>query len=378
MSLDVPLLWNGPFKSALNYGEDARTLLLALERSGREVAIENWPTAQDGVKLISTYSLVSKKAALRQPTEPYVTVLNRPAPATIGEVLSGVGPTVIRTFFEGDSIPPYWLPALIRANEVWVPSRFNYKTFLHGGVPEEKLHILPPTLDFTLFNPETTQPFPRPHGAREFCFLSVLEFTKQKGWDVLLDAWCKAFAPEENVCLIIKATRHYSSSQRIEAELKEFLALHSHAPVIYDNRVLPQSHMPGLYKMCDAFVSPSRGEGWGRAIMEAQAMELTVIASCWGGNLDFTNRENSFLIDGELQPVPLTESAKQFRGMRWFEPNCEHLVSLLREVYNKEVSFLKNQQKETAKRLQEKFSEGRTAALVLRLTNSALNNWRAN
>lgn len=31
----------------------------------------------------------------------------------------------------------------LRAMQVWVPSQFNLKSFVAGGVPEEKIRILP-------------------------------------------------------------------------------------------------------------------------------------------------------------------------------------------------------------------------------------------
>lgn len=39
--------------------------------------------------------------------------------------------------------------------------------------------------------------------------------------------------------------------------------------------------MPSLYKAADAFVLPSRGEGWGIPYMEAMAMGLPTIGTNW-------------------------------------------------------------------------------------------------
>ena len=61
--------------------------------------------------------------------------------------------------------------------------------------------------------------------------------------------------------------------------------------------------MPRLYAGADAYVLPSRGEGWGRPYMEALAMGLPTIASRFSGNLEFMDDETSWLIDGELVPV---------------------------------------------------------------------------
>lgn len=40
-----------------------------------------------------------------------------------------------------------------------------------------------------------------------------------------------------------------------------------------------QRDMPKLYAAVDAFVLPTRGEGWGRTITEAMCMELPVIGT---------------------------------------------------------------------------------------------------
>ena len=44
-----------------------------------------------------------------------------------------------------------------------------------------------------------------------------------------------------------------------------------------------QAELPSLYLAVDAFVLPSRGEGWGRPVMEAMAMGLPSIATNWSG-----------------------------------------------------------------------------------------------
>lgn len=51
---------------------------------------------------------------------------------------------------------------------------------------------------------------------------------------------------------------------------------------ILDEHV-PQTALPHLYLAADAFVLPSRGEGWGRPHTEAMAMELPVITTNWSG-----------------------------------------------------------------------------------------------
>ncbi|KAJ8552169.1 hypothetical protein ON010_g10374 [Phytophthora cinnamomi] len=87
--------------------------------------------------------------------------------------------------------------------------------------------------------------------------------------------------------------------------------------------------MPSLYKAANAFVLPSRGEGWGRPHVEAMAMERPVIATFWSGTTEYMTEENSYplKIDGLIE---ITEGA--FRGHMWADPSVKHLKELLIRV----------------------------------------------
>jgi glycosyltransferase involved in cell wall biosynthesis len=50
--------------------------------------------------------------------------------------------------------------------------------------------------------------------------------------------------------------------------------------VVLDEEIAAEQ-MPSLYKGADAFVLPSRGEGWGIPYMEAMAMALPTIGTKW-------------------------------------------------------------------------------------------------
>lgn len=61
-----------------------------------------------------------------------------------------------------------------------------------------------------------------------------------------------------------------------------------------------QEDMPKLYKRAQAFVLPSRGEGWGRPHMEALSMGIPVLATNWSG-------PTAFLHEGNSYPIPIAE-----------------------------------------------------------------------
>jgi tetratricopeptide (TPR) repeat protein len=101
------------------------------------------------------------------------------------------------------------------------------------------------------------------------------------------------------------------------------------------DRILDEAEMPQLYRTADAFVLPSRGEGWGRPFMEAMALGRPVVGTNWSGNTEFMHAENAYLIDYKLGPVP-PEGLREvpfYEGLRWANPNPQHLSQLLREIY---------------------------------------------
>jgi len=86
--------------------------------------------------------------------------------------------------------------------------------------------------------------------------------------------------------------------------------------------------MPQLFKAADAFVLPSRGEGWGMPVMEAMAMGIPAISTNCSGLVDFMNENNSLLI-------PVTEY-RQVRGWKHGQlavPSLIHTRAYMRYLF---------------------------------------------
>jgi glycosyltransferase involved in cell wall biosynthesis len=67
-------------------------------------------------------------------------------------------------------------------------------------------------------------------------------------------------------------------------------------------------------------------------IAEAMLCVKPVVVTRWSGNLDFTNDQNSFLVDAEL--VPVGDSAEPYRATAtWAEPNLRSAAHALQTVY---------------------------------------------
>jgi glycosyltransferase involved in cell wall biosynthesis len=240
--------------------------------------------------------------------------------------------------FETDTIPEGWLSYCEAMDEVWVPTTFSSKAFANAGVSANRLHVLPSGVNATQFRPGLA-PLPNPH-RRGFNFLSVFEWTHRKGPDVLLRAYLAEFEPDEDVALILKTYARPDVSASLLPRISYFIEREvgmriENAPqiIVYDPSFLPTSEIPRLYASADAFVLPSRGEGYGRPYMEALCCECPVIATRWSGQMDFLDDGNAELIDCELAQVPWSTDVELFAGHRWAEPSIDHLRQIMRQVF---------------------------------------------
>jgi glycosyltransferase involved in cell wall biosynthesis len=206
------------------------------------------------------------------------------------------------------------------------------ESFSGSGVKPGKLRVIPHGVDTRRFGPET-QPL-EIEGARGFVFLSVFDWVKRKGWDVLLRAYWSEFEASDEVCLVLRISRLNP------AELAEFVSQEfgggPRATLLVLPFSVPQDLMPGLYAAADAFVLPSRGEAWGLPYGEAMAMGLPTIATKWGGHLDFMHQGNSYLVEVDRM-VPMDQETqamlKAEPGLQWAEPSVDGLRQAMRRVF---------------------------------------------
>lgn len=335
MARALPAVWAAPLLDPSGYSDEARGFLLSLDRCGWEVAARqiSWMKADDG--LVPAHRALVERALKRPAPGGEFVYVHHHQPSD-GQPLNPNGPDVARTMFETDRIPRMWLRRLLEVDEIWVPAEFNVETFARGGVPAERIQVLPGTIDFDVFRREGTEPLPLPEGSRGFTFLSTFDFTDRKGWDVLLDAWARAFGPDDDVSLVLKClTLHGVTEASIRERIAKYLAGRPVAPIVLDTRVLPSLDLARLYAAVDAFALPSRSEGWGRPLMEAMAMGVPTIGTRWSGNLAFMDDRNSWLADGTVREIEKWDPVHPalWKGARWFAPDPESVAEKLQEVY---------------------------------------------
>jgi glycosyltransferase involved in cell wall biosynthesis len=83
----------------------------------------------------------------------------------------------------------------------------------------------------------------------------------------------------------------------------------------------------------DAFVLPSRGEGFGLTGLEAMATGLPLIATNWSGPVEYLDPADSYPLSYELVDAEGIEVLGVRYFGQWAEPNYEHLRNLMRWIY---------------------------------------------
>jgi hypothetical protein len=123
--------------------------------------------------------------------------------------------------------------------------------------------------------------------------------------------------------------------------------------------------MPRLYRAVDAFVLPTRGEGWGRPLMEAMAAGLPTIATAWSGVTAYHNAQVGYPLKFRLVPVRPAHMRElpHCAGQRWAEPSVADLRRLMRWVVNHpEEALAKGQAAQAA--IAGQFSRAAVASLL--------------
>lgn len=277
---------------------------------------------------------------------------------------------VCYTPFETDGAPITWLLGLKAMDEIWVPSRENKKSYMNMGLEGEKIRVVPHGVDTKAYNPDVT---PLKYDRGKFNFGSVFDWTERKNPVSLIRAYYNAFTEKEDVTLTLRVFWKFPIEDSLNhvrgaiQQIKDGYGGRKDFPkIILWTEIIPDSALPNLYSSFDCFVLPSRGEGFGLPFIEAMACGVPTIGPAWGGNTDFMNPNNSFLVPGKLIPISNGEFLRlqpQYGGQNWFDINEGELSKIMRWIYdNKEKA--KDVGDRAAKEVSESWTWDHTAKIL--------------
>lgn len=100
---------------------------------------------------------------------------------------------------------------------------------------------------------------------------------------------------------------------------------------------LSDSDMNDLYNhtKVKSMLSLTKGEGFGRPLLEFTMTGKPLLASGWSGQLDFLQKENSFLVGGKLEQIHPSAVVKNMlvEDSKWFTPNEQEVKTGLRYIF---------------------------------------------
>ena len=361
-----------PIATRSGYGARSRDFVRALIESKPEwdirILSQRWgQTAMDALKEGEDDDLLSRIITQKMDTKPNVwiqiTVPNEFQP--VGDYNIGVTAGVETTV-----MPPECLEGINRMDLILVSSNFT-KEVIESSVFDKKdkdtnqqlgqlrlekpVEVLFEGIDLDVYNPNA------PSEARinnvmkevkeDFAFLFVGHWLSgdflqdRKNVSGLIWTFLNTFKNKSKTPALILKTSAGSTSLTDRVRLKKII---EDIKGQVDSKRLPNIYllhsdltdweMNALYNhpKVKCHVSFTRGEGFGRPLLEATISGKPMIVSGWSGHLDFINPEYVTVIDGKLDSVHKSASNNfLLQESNWFTIDYNKAASVMRDMYEK-------------------------------------------
>jgi hypothetical protein len=232
-------------------------------------------------------------------------------------------------FWELAAFPEAWSGAFRFYDEIWTATAFSQQCIAKVA----PIPVLRMAFPAVLPGDDEELPGRSHFGLSEACFLFLFAFDflsiyERKNPKGLLDAFRRAFSPEEDVWLVLKSI-NAESCPLARMELEDAAR---GLKVKFLDGVFSRPEMWGLSRACDAYVSLHRSEGWGLSLAQVMGLAKPVIATGYSGNMDFMDETNSFPVPYRL--VELDEDYGPYpRGSVWADPDLDAAADRMRLVY---------------------------------------------
>ena len=185
----------------------------------------------------------------------------------------------------------------------------------------------------------------------EFCYLFVGHWLQgdlgedRKNVGLMLKTFLETFRNKKNrPALILKVSGAGSSVMDREDMLNRIDSVRSTVtgdlPNVYllhgelDDKDINNLYNHGKVK---AMISLTKGEGFGRPLLEFTLSKKPLIVTAWSGHIDYLYMENTCMVGGTLKGVHPSAQVKDMilAESAWFSPDVKQAEFYLRDVYEK-------------------------------------------
>lgn len=390
----LTLLFRGPVETQSGYGAHSRDLLFALRQMDLfEIKIDSCPwgsTPRTALETDNTFHDWIKENIIKSFSDVpdfyiQVTVPNefqRVGKFNIG-ITAGIETTVA---------PKSWIDGCNRMDSIITTSEFSKSVLLQTVYNENEkntgklvtqhrivkpISVLFEGIDDKIYNNNYNDI--DLDIENDFAFLFVGHWLKgalgqdRKDVGMMIRCFAQTFSEYENKPALILKTSSATFSIKQREELKNKIEsivkdIKNPPPVYLLFGELTNSEMNDLYNhpKVKAMVSLTKGEGFGRPLLEFTMTGKPVIASNWSGHKDFLPMDKAIMIGGKLTEVhESTIDDFIIKGSKWFTANYNEFSEVLKLVVKDYDSFLvkseslriENSEKFTLTKMKERFNE---------------------
>jgi len=391
-----------PFDTYSGYGARARDLVKAiikLDKYEVELVSQRWGGTSWGFcedhpewKFLLDYSMHPQE--MNQKPQPdiwmQITIPNEFQP--IGKYNIGCTAGI-----ESTKCQPDWLEGMNRMDMNWVSSTHAKSVFLNtkyekaekdtnrplGELKLEKpIAVIFEGADLDVYkkiSPKEITTINLDDIKESFCFLVVGHWMEgdfghdRKNISYTIKSFLEVFKNQPSPpALILKCSVGVSSYISREEILKRINRLKKSVkakklPNIYLlNGDLTNQEMNELYNhpKVKVMTSLTKGEGFGRPLLEFSLTGKPIMASYWSGHLDFLHPRANLFISGELEPVHASAANKWLtKESKWFKPNDIEVGNAWDSLF-KNYSRASKESKKQIKHAQEAFSFDAMKSLI--------------
>lgn len=228
-----------------------------------------------------------------------------------------------------------------RADEIWTPSTYSRKCIVDSGVDFNRVQVIPNGVDPDLFKPKGGK-YPL-ETKKRFKFLFVGGTIFRKGIDLLLQAYIQSFKSRDDTVLVIKdmGGDSFYKNQTAKQSIEKIQKNPNSPEIVYIDEYLTEEEMANLYRACDVFACPYRGEGFSLPTLEAMACGLPVIVTKGGATDDFVDEKVGWRINAKPLRIGDNIDGEELTGDAYLlQPDLSELSSVLRGVFDEPSGIL--------------------------------------
>ena len=194
-----------------------------------------------------------------------------------------------------------------------------------------------------------------------FCYLFVGHWIQgdfghdRKNVGLLIKSFCETFKNKPQQPALILKTSHGTVSYMDREKLLQKIqtikeTVKGKLPNIYLlHGDFTNSEMNELYNhsKVKVMISLTKGEGFGRPLLEFTQTKKPVITTGWSGHIDFLKPDMSILLPGTLNDVHKSAQNKWLiQGSKWFDVDTMVLGKTLKDTHKKYKSLLINSKRQ--------------------------------